>query len=164
MIDLHGVVAQMAANADAIRALVHALPEGQLEWRPDPETWSMASVMAHLYNEERMDFRHHLMGMFDGPAERPSYTETVDCIEALERFLEERGDSVRWLMQLESPDWAITTRLDFGPEDTMTISSGELLLSWLEHDYLHMRQMVALLHSWNVARAGTQSLQYAGGW
>ena len=46
----------------------------------------------------------------------------------------------------------------------MTLSAGDMLVSWVEHDILHLRQMVELMHGWNVKRASPYSVQYAGGW
>jgi hypothetical protein len=39
-----------------------------------------------------------------------------------------------------------------------------MLVSWVEHDVLHLRQMVELLHAWNVHQAPPYALEYAGGW
>ena len=46
----------------------------------------------------------------------------------------------------------------------MTISTGDMLVSWVEHDILHLRQIVELMHACNVQWASPYSVMYAGGW
>ena len=146
MINIPEILHQMTANAEAIRALVQAFPDKHALWKPTPETWAMKDVMEHVYNEERIDFRMHLKEMFGESPQARVYVPVKGCRQALEDFLSERKVSIEWLQALQSPDWEITKQLNFGPNETMTIRADEMLLSWIEHDYLHMRQMVELLH------------------
>ena len=82
----------------------------------------------------------------------------------------ERGASTAWLATLQAPDraapdWDTTIQLRFGPsEETATFSAGDMLVSWVEHDVLHLRQLVELLHAWNERQAAPYSVDYAGGW
>ena len=164
MINMQETVRRLAGNAEAIRALVPVLPVEQAQWKPDPETWSLTEVMEHVYNEERLDFRKHLRAMFGYPALPSERISGVDCREALKGFLSEREASIAWLATLGSPDWEATITLTFSPGEQLTLSAGDMLVSWVEHDLLHMRQMVELLHAWNVEQAPPYSVQYAGGW
>jgi hypothetical protein len=163
-INLAEIMRQMTANAEAIRSLVQAFPSEQTQWKPDPETWSMKDVMEHLYNEERMDFRRHLKEMFRDPSQPVEYAPVEACNQALEGFLQEREASIAWLSALQTPDWNANKRLIFSPSESITISAEEMLISWVEHDFLHVRQMVELLHEWNAQRATHLALEYAGGW
>lgn len=158
------IIQRLTANAEAIHSLVQALPNERTQWKPNPETWSMKDVMEHVYNEERMDFRKHLKDMFEGPTQPQEYIRVAQCSQALEGFLQERNASITWLAALQTPNWHVTKQLTFSPGDSMTISAEEMLLSWVEHDFLHMRQIVELLHAWNAQHATAQALQYAGGW
>jgi hypothetical protein len=39
-----------------------------------------------------------------------------------------------------------------------------MLVSWVEHDILHLRQLGELMHGWNEQQTAPYSVQYAGGW
>ena len=67
MIDIEIIIRQLTSNMESICALLESIPEAQAQWKPDPETWSLKEVMAHVYNEERIDFRKHLREMFHDP-------------------------------------------------------------------------------------------------
>jgi hypothetical protein len=165
MLNLDEIIRQLAAQAEAIRGLVLAFTGEQAAWKPDPETWSMTEVMAHVYNEERLDFRRHLKDMLGDPpqpwtpAGSDEWLRVEDCRQALEGFLAERQASIAWLKALGAADWEVSTAVKWG-----TIRAGDVLVSWVEHDALHMRQMVELLHARNEYLAAPYSLQYAGGW
>ncbi len=171
MIDIEAVVHQLTHNAEAMRALVQTCTDEQAQWKPGPDAWSMKEVMEHVYNEERIDFRKHLKEMFCVPPQpwgewrREEYVTVETCHQALEGFLIERKDSIAWLRALETPNWDTASQAPFGPAgDVLTLSAGDVLRSWVAHDYLHIRQMIELLYAWNEKRASPYSVQYAGGW
>jgi uncharacterized damage-inducible protein DinB len=164
MIHLQDAIRQLTANAEAIRALVQTFSVEQAQWKPDPDTWALKDVMEHLYNEERIDFRRHLKGMFGEPLPPREYVHVEDSQQALAGLMAEREASIAWLSTLDSPDWEVTTDLRFGPSKTITLSAGDMLVSWVEHDILHMRQLVELMHGWNERQASPYSVRYAGGW
>jgi uncharacterized damage-inducible protein DinB len=163
MIDIKEIVRQLTGNAEAMRALVQTISDEQAGWKPNPETWSMKEVMEHVYNEERIDFRKHLKEMLSDPPlpwgefRREEYVSVEGCRQALEGFLIEREASVDWLMALESTDWDVASKTPFGP-------TGDVLVSWVAHDFLHLRQMIELLYAWNEKQASPYSVRYAGGW
>lgn len=170
MIKLIEIIRQLTANAVAMRAVVETISEEQANWKPNPDTWSMKEVWQHLYNEERLDFRQHLKEMLHIPpqpwvSDPNAYITVESCQKALDGFLTERTASLAWLKMLEATDWEITTQVSFSPEhETFVLKAGDVLVSWVEHDILHMRQMVELLHAWSVKTAAPYSVQYAGGW
>jgi ribosomal 50S subunit-associated protein YjgA (DUF615 family) len=163
MINLQEIIRQLTVNAETMRALVQGVSDEQAQWKPRPETWSLKEVMEHVYNEERIDFRKHLREMLSDPTQpwakfRPEEYVAVESLQqALERFSSEREASVAWLEALESPDWDIKAQ---GPK----LSAGDVLVSWVDHDFLHLRQMIKLLHTWHEKQASPYSLEYAGGW
>ena len=164
MINLAEIIRQLSANAKVIHSLALAFPEAHTRWTPNPQTWAMKDVMEHVYNEERGDFRKRLKVMW-GQASTEEYRKTESCRQALEGFLEEREVSLAWLRSLDAPDWDASLLMHFGPEQTpFTLSAGEALVSWVDHDFLHMRQMVELLHAWNEQQASPYSVRYAGEW
>jgi hypothetical protein len=86
------------------------------------------------------------------------------CNQALENFLKERQTSLEWLRSLESPDWEVESLANFGPEDVLGFKAGDVVGSWVAHDFLHIRQMNELLYAYNVQLVSPYSVHYAGGW
>jgi len=171
MIAINETIRQLTANAQAMRHLVQTISNEQAQWKPNPETWCMMEVMEHIYNEERIDFRKHLKEMLGRPP-RPwgkfnpeEYISVENCQQALEGFLAEREASIAWLKLLEPPDWDVKTQVQFDPGGEMLVlSAGDVLVSWVAHDFLHLRQLNELLYAWNEKQASPYSVQYAGGW
>jgi hypothetical protein len=46
----------------------------------------------------------------------------------------------------------------------LVLSAGDVLVSWVAHDFLHIRQLNEVLYAWNEKQASPYSVQYAGGW
>ena len=170
MITIKKVIQQLNINAEIVRALVGPISEEQANWKPDEETWNMKEVMEHVYNEERIDFRKHLKEMFSEPPlpwGKFRHEELIlveSCNQALENFLKERQASLEWLRSLESPDWEVESLANFGPEEVLAFKAGDVLGSWVAHDFLHIRQMNELLYALNVQLVSPYSVRYAGGW
>ena len=170
MFDIDTLVSQLASNAQAIRALTIYISTDQENWKPNPDTWSMKDVLEHLYNEERIDFRKHLKEMFSDPPlpwgdfEPESYLNLETCQQALDGFLRERAESISWLETLTSPRWDNASQATFGPNEVYVFKAGDVFVSWVAHDFLHIRQINELLFAWNEAQAAPFSVQYAGGW
>lgn len=169
MIDLSDIIRQLTTNAEAIRALTETISEEQSAWKPNPETWSLHEVLTHLYNEERLDFRKHLQDILSDPI-RPwtvdpaELRSTASCRQALDGFRSEREASLAWLAALPAlpaPDWDIRTPT---PWENITLSAGDVLVSWVAHDFLHLRQIIELLYAWNLKQAEPYAVQYAGEW
>jgi hypothetical protein len=169
VISIAEIVRRLSGNAEAVAALMQTVSDEQAQWKPDRETWSLNQVMEHLYDEERMDFRSHLEEMLSDPpqpwgARREEHVPTASCRQALAGFVVEREASIAWLMALQTPDWDTVSEARFGPSDVLLLSAGDVLVSWVAHDFLHIRQMNELLYAWNEKQAAPYSVQYAGGW
>jgi len=171
VIDIEEIVRHLTGNAGAMRALYQTISEDQAKWKPDPDTWSLEEVMQHVYNEERIDFRKHLKEMLSDPPQpwgksRPEeHISGIDWRQSLDGFLDERRASLDWLEALESPNWDKSSQVSSGPAgDVWSLSAGDVLVSWVAHDFLHLRQMNELLYAWNEKDASPYSVQYAGGW
>ncbi len=170
MINIEETIRQLTGNVEAMRALMQTISEEQAHWKPSPETWSLAEVMGHIYNEERIDFRSHLREMLNEPPKpwgefREELVLVANCRQALEGFMVEREASIAWLKALESPGWDTKSQAPFGPLSlSITLSAGDVLASWVAHDFLHIRQMIELLYAWNAKQASPYSVDYAGGW
>jgi hypothetical protein len=125
----------------------------------------MKEVMYHVYNEERIDFRKHLKEMLRPeplpwqPWSEEQMKPIESCRQALQNFLTEREDSIAWLRALQAPNWDTSVQAPWG-----AIRAGDVLVSWVEHDHLHMRQINELLHAWNAHQGQPYSVEYGGGW
>lgn len=139
-------------------------------WRYKPEKWNLLEIVCHLYDEEREDFRARIQHVFEKPEQSfppldPSSWvldrdyANQDYLDKLDAFLDERENSIKWLNSLSAPKWENAfPHPKFGP-----LSGNMFLANWLEHDYLHMRQILNLKHEYLKLISG-QDLKYAGEW
>ena len=161
---------QLALNRDRNAALSQGVSEDQARWRPDPESWSILEVISHLADEEEFDFPVRLKMILEKsdkewPAIDPQgwvtekkYNEG-NLFETLNRYMELRNDNLIWLESIESPDWDIVYEAPFGE-----ITAGDMYVSWVTHDLLHMRQLVELHRFYLIEQAKPYRLDYAGDW
>jgi hypothetical protein len=168
--DVQRAVLQLARSAAAIRALC-AAPGLDVHWKPTEKKWSILEVLCHLGDEEREDFRLRLdLTLHQQEKEWPpidpeawvksrEYAER-DPEAALADFLAERERSIAWLKGLGSPD---LTKTYLHPRPR-PLRAGDLLISWVNHDLLHIRQIVGLQHAWVEATSKPYESGYAGKW
>lgn len=161
---------QLAINRDRIAALARGIPEDQTRWKPDPESWSILEVVCHLADEEERDFPVRLKMILE-KSEKPwlpidpegwviehQYLEQ-DLFESLNRYMSLRNESLEWLDSLENPDLETTYEASFGE-----IKAGDMFVSWVTHDLLHLRQLVELQRYYLEEKAKPYRLDYAGDW
>ena len=160
----------MQRSAAAIEALCTD-PGLEPHWKPNPERWSTVEILGHLADEEREDFRlrldltlHHPEKEWppidpEGWVTARKYSQK-DPQRVLEDFLSERRRSIAWLDTLESPDGSIAR----SHPHAGSLSAGDLLASWVNHDLLHLRQIVRLQHEWVEATSKPYRTRYAGEW
>lgn len=161
---------RLSGNASVFENLARGLSLEQARWKPSPEKWSLLEVVNHLYDEERDDFRARLDSLLHHPERKwppidpqewalaRRYNER-ELDESLSRFLEERRKSIAWLKELKEP------RLDNEYEHTQgIISAGDLLASWLAHDFLHIRQLARLQWQYLNYICPPFKTAYAGEW
>lgn len=155
-------------GAQMIRALVSGITQDEARIKPDSDSWSILEVICHLSDEERDDFRQRVDITLHRPTDEwppihPSawvierkYNER-DFTEALSDFLAERSKSLVWLKNLEKPDWDAV----YPPRG---LKAGDLLVSWVAHDNLHIRQLVELRRARIARIAPPYNFDYAGDW
>jgi hypothetical protein len=164
---------RLRRNAVTFRSLLQGLEGlGQLvEWAPETGKWSLLLVVNHLADEERDDFKVRLdHTLHKSGAAWPDidpegwvtsrHYAAQSFEESLQRFLAERERSVTWLEGLRSPDWTMThdhARLG-------TLSAGDLMAAWVDHDHQHMRQILNLLHGSLCVETAPYETHYAGEW
>jgi len=158
-------------NLEAVQSLVRGVGEEQVRWKPVPEEWSILEVVNHLYDEEREDFRQRLDLLLHHP-DRPwpdidpegwaverRYNQR-DLETSLNNWLEERQRSVSWLNGLSAPAWEARYEHPRAGE----LAAGDLLASWLAHDFLHLHQLAQLHWQYASLVANPYAVDYAGAW
>ncbi|MBS1914309.1 MAG: DinB family protein [Bacteroidetes bacterium] len=170
MIDLHEFEAKFRENMQAITTLVGGLTEEQMRWQPAEGKWSLLMVLCHLADEERDDFRIRLDLTLHHPdtvwpptdpeawVRERGYSERAPAA-ALADFLAEREISLAWIAGLAGPNWNSVYH-----HPRRDITAGDLMASWLAHDYLHLRQIVKLLYDFSVQKTQPYDTGYAGAW
>ena len=161
---------QLAINRDRIAALARGIQEEQARWKPDPESWSILEVVNHLADEEEFDFSVRLKMILE-KSEKPwppidpvewviegQYNEQ-DLYESLTRYMTLRNANLDWLDSVKNPDWDTVFEAPFGE-----IKAGDMFVSWVTHDLMHLRQLVELQRLYLEERAKPFRLDYAGDW
>jgi hypothetical protein len=168
---LEHLFARLETTPNVLSALLQHVSLEHARWKPKPETWSMLEVVCHLADEERRDFRPRLKSLlFDTP---PGSSITPidpsawviqgnynaeDLADSLSDFRAERTTSLEWLRSLPT-DLQLER---FAPD--REISAGQVLYSWLAHDYLHIRQITRLHYDFLALEAQAYDIGYAGQW
>lgn len=168
--NLTKAIVHLRENCEIIRLLAQNMTDEAARHKPDAESWSVLEVINHLYDEEQEDFREHLdqiLHRLDEPwsridpqrwiTERNYNDRTLS--NSLANFLQERQKSLGWLEELETTDWESVHTTPWGQ-----ISAGDMMASWVAHDLLHMRQLVALKWTATLPDLMPYQVDYAGGW
>jgi hypothetical protein len=160
---LEECIAQLEHSAGVIHQLLAGIAAERARWQPDPDTWSLLSVMDHMYREEQGDFRTRLaagLGLPDPSEPQTDVPYAPDDLAAMtQAFMDERDRSLKWLNSLKAVDWSTMCDIYGGQ-----ISAGDMIVSWVAHDVLHMRQLVELLYAYATHRAQPYKVDYAGEW
>ena len=169
--NLEYFIARLATNRQVFEGLVTGCTIQQARWKPSPDKWSILEVINHLFDEEREDFRQRLDLVLTNPEQAWPRIDPQDWVttrrynerdhnKSLNGFLTEREKSVSWLSQLEAPNW----QNRYEHPDGRTITAGDLLASWLAHDFLHVRQLSRLHWQYVGALADPYQTTYGGPW
>lgn len=161
---------RFSKNRPVFEGLVRGLSLEQARWKPSPDKWSILEVVNHLYDEEREDFRQRVELVLTDPTQpwppidprtwvtaRGYNDREVDL--SLDNFLSERETSLAWLRSLSESNWQNSKA---GPNGTLT--AGDLLASWLAHDFLHIRQLSRLHWQYVGAMSDPYQTAYGGPW
>lgn len=161
---------QLKNQGQAIIALVADLSQDACRWKPDSQNWSVLEVLNHLADEEVLDFRRHLHHILYTPEDpwpeidpqrwvaEKQYNQR-ELAATIAAFQMAREQSLIWLAELDNPNWDANTTLTWG-----TLTAGDMLASWLAHDLLHLRQLVALRYQLTAASCHPYRIEYAGPW
>lgn len=168
--NLEYFIDRLGKNRGVFAGLVRGISLEQARWKPAPDKWSMLEVVNHLYDEEREDFRQRLELTLADPKQpwppidprnwvtTRAYNER-ELDASLDNFFAEREKSIAWLSQLSLPKWENQNE---GPNGLL--AAGDLMASWMAHDFLHIRQLTRLHWQYVGALADPYSTGYAGPW
>ncbi|MEO8435015.1 MAG: DinB family protein [Pyrinomonadaceae bacterium] len=168
--DLDYFTNRLSQNRAVFESLLLDVPAEQAVWKPAPEKWSMLEVVNHLYDEEREDFRARLELTLKDPAQpwpaidpqgwvmTRKYGER-ELRPSLDDFLSEREKSLAWLKGLTAPAWESRHEVSGSVR-----TAGDLLASWLAHDFLHIRQLTRLHWQYISVIAAPYETAYGGPW
>ena len=152
-------------------AAVSELDSEVATWKPAPEHWSILEVVCHLADEEVHDFRPRVRLTIESPGTAwPPFDPQQLAIDgryneqnlqdALERFLQERNDSLKWLRSLNRVDWDQSFEHSLmGPTP-----AGRIMAAWAAHDWLHLRQISKRFFEMVERDGEPYDVHYAGKW
>jgi len=150
----HPAIDQIAATPEILRLMMAPVSEEQSRWKPAPDRWSIAEILAHLSHVEGHYFRAgvELMLTKDDPAVEP-YDQKVwdaegayrdrDPEESFAHFEEQRENNVTFLREMEPHS---LVRAGRHPE-VGKVTVGDYLNEWALHDLGHVRQIAEVIRA-----------------
>jgi DinB family protein len=148
--EIQPAISLLAKTPQLLETLLGGLPEELLQWKPKPDRWSVAEVLAHLAAlEEVYSGRvRHIVAEdspplakydLDGAKARGEYSRGSG-VENLQRFTRARRSSLAILTPLPvSAGSRTAVHSELG-----TITLAHLLNEWANHDLGHLRQIAEL--------------------
>jgi hypothetical protein len=169
--NLEFFIAHLSANAKVIELLCRETSGEQALWKQSPEKWSIQQIVYHLAQTEEKDFRPRLEKTLRDASENwnPLVAPEMrleekdganNLAEYLQNFLAGREKSIGWLKTIENPTWENSHRHN----EQLTLAAGDLLASWLAHDYLHIKQIIRLQYDYVNSISEPFKTDYAGKW
>jgi uncharacterized damage-inducible protein DinB len=127
-------------------AVVHLIPEEQLEWSPQPEAFSFGDVLRHLAAIERYVFAENA---WRRPSRYPGHgRDLAEGYEAVLAYLERTHRETLAVLQPLTPD-------DLAARFESLMGSSIPVWKWLralaEHEVHHRGQLYLMLRMINVA-------------
>ncbi len=164
------IINELLRDKDIFKNHLSGLTKDEYLRKPREDKWSLLEIVCHLYDEEREDFRARTKHVLENPNdplpaidppgwvhERKYMQQNYD--EKLNKFLEEREQSVKWLQSITNPKWDnVYIHPKFGE-----MTAKMFLCNWLAHDYLHFRQILFLKFDY-LKFITNENLNYAGKW
>ncbi len=161
---------ELVDSTEMIRTLLAGISQEETRIKPNPDSWSILELLCHLCDEEIEDFREHLDFILKPDnkdwhnIDPQSWVTTRKYNEQVfaniqKKFFRERRKSLDWLKSLSEENWDTSNISEYGPR-----SAGELLVSWMAHDNLAVRQFVELRRNRIENITKPYSIDYAGDW
>ena len=146
--EAQAIVDQLELNAKTFSALLGVKDTSFIDWRPAAEKWNLREIAAHLYDEEREDFRARVLHFLYRPNETMKPIEPEQWVKdrkynemdyslVVQDFLKERAESIELLRGIQDELW----QPQYPHELFGKIGPRFFLNNWLAHDYLHFKQI-----------------------
>jgi hypothetical protein len=145
-------VEMLEATPDILRGLMCELSEEDAAWKPSPDRFSVAEVLAHLSHSEGHCYRMRVDRFLD--EEMPAFEaddaqmhlhlyRDADAEDSFDHFEEQRETNVEFLRDLPA---------EAGERRAMHSAAGEITLSqmlheWVLHDLGDIRQVAELVRA-----------------
>ncbi len=156
----------LEATPGILRGLMCELSDQDARWKPAPDRFSVAEVLAHLSHSEGHCYRMRLDRFMS--EERPEFESddasmyldlyrNADLAHELDHFVEQRENNVAFLRGLPAAAAARTALHRAAGEITL----GQMLHEWTLHDLGHIRQVAELVRARRyLAGAGPLGKEY----
>lgn len=150
----HPVIDQLIATPEILRLIMAPVSDEQALWKPAPDRWSIAEILAHLTHVEGHYFRAGIeLLLTEKNPEVVPYDQNAwaaagtysdrEPEESFAHWEEQREDNIAYLQELEP---ASLSRSGRHPElGTVTVS--DYLNEWAHHDLGHVRQIAELVRA-----------------
>lgn len=170
MVEPEQLIPELSRNSGVFENLLRNVQGAMVTWRKENGAWCLLEIVCHLLDEELEDFRARLRQTLENPGQDLASIDPVgwvahrgymqrDYKKVLDQFLQERRDSVTWLLSLRDTSWQnCSLHPEYGE-----ISARKFLCNWLAHDYHHIRQINQIQYHYLKAKTG-EDLTYAGNW
>jgi hypothetical protein len=145
-------VAQLEATPEILRGLMCELSEEDARWKPAPDRFSVAEVLAHLSHSEDHCYRLRLDCFMN--EERPEFEpddaqfhldfyRDADPEDSFDHFEEQRETNIEFLRNLpEGSGERVALHQEAGE-----ITMAQMLHEWAMHDLGHIRQIAELVRA-----------------
>lgn len=142
----------LAATPGILHGLMSALTDDEARWKPAPDRFSVAEVLAHLSHSESHCYRMRLDRFL--AETRPTFEpddvqmyldlyRDADPEGAFDRFERQRGANVEYLRRLPSETGGrVALHREAGE-----ITLNQMLHEWALHDLGHIRQIAELVRA-----------------
>jgi hypothetical protein len=145
---------QLEATPEILRLLMGGLSEGDTQWKPAPNRFSIAEALEHLSHVEGHCFRARVERMVneDNPAIEPYDPQVYfaegqysgrDAEDSFDHFEEQREMNVEYLRELPA---SVADRIGtHGKLGVLTVS--HLMNEWAFHDIGHLKQIGEIIRA-----------------
>jgi len=164
------IIDNLSDNVEIFITLLHNKSKTEYLWKPESQKWCLLEIICHLYDEEREDFRARVKCTLETPGQHPPPINPVGWVTdrkyidqdyelMVNKFLNERRNSSKWLNSLKNPLW----KNSYEHPKLGVLTAEHFLVNWLAHDIFHFRQIIRLQFQYLKFTSGND-LSYAGTW
>lgn len=143
----------LAATPDILRGLMAGLTDEDARWKPAPDRFSIAEVLAHLSHSEGHCYRVRLDAIAheqrphierDDAAMHLDLYRDRDPEDEFAHFEEQRETNLDFLRELPDGVDALTPAIH---SELGEVTLGQILHEWALHDLGHIRQVAELVRA-----------------